>query len=100
MADLVAGDTNSTLRVTCFQADKVTPLDLTGATVQLKYRIGGGGLQTKTMTITSATVGKAEYKFLAGELTTGTMEFEVAVTSGGLVVTSQSTATLTIRAAL
>lgn len=90
--EFVAGDTGSKLVVTCKDKGTGDLIDLTGATVRLKYRIAGGSLATKTMSIQSpSTSGKAEYLFLAGELTDGEMVGEVEITDGEGKVTTQVT---------
>lgn len=91
MADMVAGDTNRTLRVTCTSGGTV--IDITGATVVLRWRIttmGGkpGALQTANMTLTTPASGIASYTFTADQLKPGKMTAEVQITSGGLVLTS------------
>lgn len=80
----VAGDTGSKLRVTCKNDADSSVIDLTGATVKLKWKDSSGTLQTRTMTLlTPATNGQAEYLFLPGELFAGTMDFEVEITDAG-----------------
>ncbi len=98
----VAGDTGSKLKVTCKNDSDSTVINLTGATVKLKWRGSGGTLQTKTMTIlTPATNGQAEYQFLTGELFAGTMDFEVEITdSGGKVIRCLDLISEKVRAAL
>lgn len=100
--ELVASDTGSKLVVTCKDNDTKAVIDLTGATVKLKYSISGGALQTKTMTVqTPATNGKAEYQFLAGELSAGAMQAEVEITDAtGKIITSLDLLTIPIRARL
>lgn len=95
----VAGDTGSKLVATCKDNETQALIDLTGATVRAKYRIDGGALQTKVMTVLSpATNGKAEYLFLAGELTAGVMRVEIEITDGsGKVITSIEAFLLKIR---
>lgn len=100
----VAGDTASVLRVACKDdyGDGTTlqPVDLTGAVIKLKYRIAGGALQTKTMSLVgAATDGVVEYKFGTGELTAGDMIAEVEITfASGDIVTSVLQLNLPIRA--
>lgn len=103
--DLVAGDTGSLHGpVTC--VDKAGAIiNLTGATVLLKYKITLNGVegseQVKTMTINApATAGIAQYQFLAGELTEGIQKGFVHVTdSGGFINSELCKFTKTIRAA-
>jgi hypothetical protein len=94
----VSGDTNSVLTVTCTRADTLAALNLATATVALKWRIDGGTLQTKTMTVTDAANGIATYTFTTGELTAGLMVAEVEVTDGGKVISSAETMRFTVRA--
>lgn len=85
---LFVGDTGRVLQVTL--QDDGTAIDITGATVQLLYRIdGGGSITTKTMTITNAISGIAEYTFLAPDLTEeGVFQYQVRLTdSGGAIST-------------
>lgn len=98
--EFVAGDTGSKLIANCKNNEMKAVLDLTGATVKVKYRISGGALQTKSMSILSpATNGKAEYLFLAGELTSGYMQGEIEITdASGKVITSLDPFVLEVRA--
>ena len=84
---LFVGDTGRALQVTL--QDAGTAIDITGATVQLLYRIDGGTITTKTMTITDAASGIAQYTFLAPDLTAeGTLQYQVKLTdSGGAIST-------------
>jgi BppU N-terminal domain len=93
----VAGDTNSVLTVTCKRADSGAVIDLAGATVSLKWRVDGGTLVTKSMTITDAPNGVCAYTFGTGELVAGIMVAEVAVTIGGKVTTSVEPFRFTVR---
>lgn len=86
-ADFIAGDTGSVLQVTCKDTDDVA-INVTGATVRLKYRIDGAALQTKTMTLVTAASGIVKYQFLADELTKGVMESEVEITDSSSKVTT------------
>ena len=98
----VANDTGSKLKVTCKNDADSTVIDLTGATVKLKWKNSSGILQTKTMTVlTPATNGQAEYQFLIGELFSGTMDFEVEITdSGGKITRCLDLIAEKVRAAL
>lgn len=102
--ELVAGDTGTVLVATVRKSSDKSVVDLTGATVRLKYTIDGGALATKTMTVTDAANGKAEYQFTTGELTAAadgesTMRAEVELTdSGGKVTTQLVPMNLPIRA--
>ena len=85
----VSGDTGSKLEVTCKDDDTGVVIDLTGSTVKLKWLDAAGALQTKTMTITDAVNGVVDYQFLATELISTQMKFEVEITdSGGKVLHS------------
>src|SRR5512145_3222151 len=94
----VAGDTNSVLTVTCKRADTGAPINLAGATVALKWRIDGGTLVSKSMTIVDAANGIVSYTFAAGELLEGLMRAEVEVTVTGKVTTSVEPFVFTVRA--
>ncbi len=76
----VSGDTGSKLEVTCKDDDTGVVIDLTGSTVKLKWLDAADALQTKTMTITDAVNGVADYQFLANELIETQMKFEVEIT--------------------
>jgi hypothetical protein len=67
--DFVAGDTATKLRRTIKNGQDGSVVDLSGATVKIKWRIDGGTLVTKDMTILDAAKGRVEYQFGAGELT-------------------------------
>ena len=97
--EFVENDTGSTLKVTCKDRQAGTVVNLTGATVKLKYTIDGGALATKTMTIqVPGTDGIATYQFLAVELVKGLMVAEVEVTdSGGKILTNLEPQTFLIR---
>ena len=100
--DLVAGDPGSKLVVPCKDNQTQGVIDLTGKTVQIRYKIDAGALQIKTMTVQApGTDGKAEYQFGVGDLTPGTMEAEVRLQNGlSDQITSVSTMRLSVRAAL
>lgn len=104
MADMVAGDTNRALRVTCNFAEALV---VTGATATLRWRIatvGGkpGELETASMSNLTPASGssstlQATYLFTSGQLQPGTLTAEVEVTIGGLVIRSDDTLSYTIR---
>jgi hypothetical protein len=101
MAEFVAGDTNSKIRLTFTRASDGSLLDLTGATVDLRWKIGAAPLTTSAMTlIVPNTLGQAEYLFTTGQLVAGTLTCEGRVTSGGKFVTSLEQPTLIVRTAL
>lgn len=102
MYQFVSGDTGSTLKVTCKNDGDSTIIDLTGATVKLRWKDSSSTLQTRTMSIVNpATSGIAEYQFLAGELFAGLMNFEVEITdSGGKIIRCLEIIAEKVRAAL
>ncbi len=81
MADLVSGDTGSTLLVTCTD-DSGAVIDLTSCTIKLRWQEAAGTVSDKTMTVVSAASGTCSYKFLTGELFAPAMSFEVEITDG------------------
>ena len=99
---LVQNDTGSKLVVTCKDNETKVVIDLTGATVRLKYKIDTGTLQTKTMTVPPpATNGKAEYQWLTAELTPGVLEAQIEITDAtSKVLTSLDPILLPIRTKL
>lgn len=82
--ELTAGDTGSRLQVTIKDSRDGEPVDLSGKTVELRYAINGGALQTKTMTVLDqlANKGKAEYQFAALDLQAGNLRAEVRLQPG------------------
>lgn len=77
---LIAGD-NTLFKITCKdQADAVK--NLTGLTVQYIFSIDGAAALTKTMTVTSAANGEAEYRYLDTDLSAGKLVGEVRLTDG------------------
>jgi hypothetical protein len=87
----VSGDTGSKLRVTCRNDSDNSVIDLTGATVALRwYNRATDAVIERTMSIINpATGGQAEYQFAAAELVAPEMDFEVRITdSGGKIVRS------------
>ena len=99
--DYVVGDNTKLIR-TCRDKDNANAIiNLTGATVLLKYSISGAALVTKTMSVPTPTNGKAEFEFLTPDLTVGEMKGAVEVTdSAGKVFTQLDPFTRTIRAKL
>jgi len=86
--ELVTGDTGSVLQVTCTDNERAAAIDLTGATVLLRWE-GDSAVVEKTMTIDDAAGGVVSYQFLAGEIIVPKMKFEVEITdSSGFVVTN------------
>ncbi len=101
--DLVAGDGT---KITLTFVDRVTqqPIDLTGKTAKLRYKINGGALQSRTMTPLNQTTnkGQAEYVLQAADLTaSGQMVGEGRVNDGEAdQLTSIETFTREVRGAL
>ncbi len=78
--DFVENDTGGKLRVTCKSAQGAA-IDLTGATITLKWRKADGQLETKPMsTVGAASGGIAEYQFAAAELFAPVMRCAVMIT--------------------
>lgn len=97
----VAGDTGSSLRVTCRDDDTGTTIDLTGSSVRLQWDDETGTLQSRAMTVVDALGGEAEYQFDAADLVAGVMRFEVEITNAaGKVLRSLSLLRETVRDAL
>lgn len=89
MYDFVTADTLSKLKVTCVKRSDGSPVDLTGSTINFKFRCGPGAIITRAMGITSAVNGQAEYTFAAGELAADDLSGEVEITTaGGFVMSS------------
>jgi hypothetical protein len=89
--DLVQNDTGSKLVIACVKRSDGQPVDLTGATVTLKFRSGPSAILTQAMTVTDATNGIAEYQFLTGELLADEFKAEVEVLdAGGKLLSSLS----------
>jgi len=94
----VSGDTGSKLQVTCKNDADNSIINLTGATVKLKWKDSAGLLISKTMTITNAVGGIAEYQFGTSELYAGAMSFEIEITdTSSKIITSLSLVDTTIR---
>ena len=101
MVDFVNDDTGSVLKVTC-KDNTNTVIDLTGSSVNLRWKSRIGIVQTKVMTLDGdPTTGIATYKFLAGELIQPHMEFEVEVTdSSGFIISNLNLITVNVRKGL
>lgn len=98
--ELVSGDTASALQVRCRDNQTKLPIDLTGATVRLKW-MSGANIVSRTMTIVDAVQGVARYQFATGELEPGDMRFEVEITdSGGKIMRSLDLIVESVRRAL
>lgn len=104
MADLVAGDGASVLRVTVRDSQSSEPVDLTGKPVILRYKLAGGAIVEKTMTVLDQVnaPGQAEYSFAVADLpTAGTLEYEVRINDGlASQLTSIDTGQLAVRSEL
>ena len=89
-AAFVEDDTGSMLRVPCVDPATKAPLNLTGATVTLKWKSRAGTLVQRTMSVPNPASGIAEYaSFVAGDLYAPAMDFEVLVTdAAGKQITS------------
>jgi len=97
MTDMVTGDTGSKLVVTCNDNDTSSVIDLTGASVVLRWE-GDTQVESRAMTITDAANGVAEYKFAAGEIIAPKMRFEVEITAGnGDIITNTALIELVVR---
>jgi len=85
--EFVEDDTGSKLEVTCKNDSDKSVIDLTGSTVKIRWKNLAGAVQEKTMTVTNAAGGVAEYQFAAGELEIGRNSYEIEITdSGGGVI--------------
>lgn len=97
----VAGDTGSVLRVTCTNDSDDTAINLTGATVALRWLNSAGTLVSQNMTIVTAASGIAQYQFTASELFAPSMSFEVRITDASSnVIRSLNLIDVNVRAAL
>ncbi len=98
MVDMVTGDTGTKYKITATDDQTGAVINLTGATVRLRWEDETGTVQTRVMTILVATAGTAEYQFLAGEIISGTMRFETEITdSSGYVISSLDLTSLVVR---
>tara|TARA_R100000808_G_scaffold930_2_gene4457 strand:+ start:1962 stop:2267 length:306 start_codon:yes stop_codon:yes gene_type:complete len=52
------------------------PVNLTAATVTLRFRFNGGSRLERAMTITDVAKGVAKYRFTAGEMVAGDLVFD------------------------
>lgn len=98
--EFTSGDTGSVLRVTCVNDDDESAIDLTGATVVLKWYSRAGTLVSQTMTLVTPASGICSYQFAAGELEAPAMSFEVQITdASSKVIRSTATLDVDVRAA-
>jgi hypothetical protein len=96
-AHFVAADTAATLRVQCLDLETGDPVSLSGATVAIRWRIGGRPAVTRAMTVVDSAQGLAEYTFAAGELVCGVMRADVAITTTAGVQTCAEEVVLEVR---
>lgn len=97
MADFVAKDTASTLRVTCVD-DSGTAMDLSGCSANIRWKDDVGEVQTKAMTISDATAGECTYQFGEDELFAPGMSFETEITdSSGKKLSNVDLISVTVR---
>jgi len=103
-ADLVVGDGGTVLRVTVLDSETKQPMNLTGHTVTLRYRLNGGALAVKDMDLADqgTSPGQASYEFEAADVpSAGTLTYEVRLDDGtGDQLTSVAIQSLTVRAPL
>lgn len=101
--DLVEDDTGTVLQCTVRNKKPVQVVDLTGATVKIRWTINGGSPVEQDMEIEDAASGRVSYQFKVGDLavpsgTESAMRLNVVVTdSGGKVLTQLKPITYTIR---
>lgn len=100
--EFVAGDTGSTLQVTCKDNATGAVINLTGKTATLRWKNAGGALQSAAMTIASPATGIATYTFTSADLTAGLTQMEVRITDTATsnYVTQIDLFTAPVRAAL
>jgi len=77
---LVVGDTAKILEHTCVDQDQ-NPIDLTSATIRLKFRIGSGPWKVRLMVVFGSPVnGVVRYQWITGDLDdSGTLQYEVVI---------------------
>lgn len=96
--ELVTGDTGSVLQLTLKDNDTNTAINLTGATVTLRWENAAGTITSKTMTIVTAVSGIVQYRFLAGEIIYPRHKFEVEITdSSGYKISNLTLLEVTTR---
>jgi hypothetical protein len=93
----VAGDTNSKLQVTCKRTDTGAVIDVTTATVTLRWSVNEGTTTEDTMTKEDAVNGIVSYTWGTDELEAGILKCEVEIDSGGNVVTSLEAMRFSVR---
>ena len=96
----VEGDTASVVEIVCKDVDG-NIIDLTGATVRIRWKNTAGTIVEKEMTIVSAALGTAKYQFGVDELYPPRMKFEYTVTDvSSKVLTSQCLDVVAVRSKL
>lgn len=94
----VAGDENSTLRVTCKRSDTGVAIDVSTSTNKLFWSINDGTVIEDAMSLTGdGTDGIVEYTWGTDELAAGILKCEVEITSGGLPLTQLEMMRFTVR---
>ncbi len=101
-AELVKGDKGSKITVTCLNNQTGAVINISGKTVELRFKIGGGTLLTKTMTVTDGPNGVAEYQFTDTDLNdSGELSYEVRISPAAAdQATSVELGRITVRAPL
>jgi hypothetical protein len=95
--DFVAGDRNSKLQCTCVREADDTAIDVTTATVNLRWSMNEGTVTSSSMTKEDAANGVVSYTFGDGELVAGRLKAEVEILSGGLPLTSLEAMRFSVR---
>lgn len=87
---LVQSDSLPKIRATCIDAATGNPIDLTGATVNLKYQLNAGTTQTKSMIPQAPlTAGVAEYQVATGDFPNpGMAKVQIEIVNAGRIGTS------------
>ena len=80
MTDFVAGDTGSTLQTTCVDSITFRPIDLTNYSVAIKWRDVTNLVHSKNMEKHDAVNGVVNYTFVANELVSPSMLFDIVLT--------------------
>ncbi len=98
MGVLVTTDTGSKIRVTCVDGDTNQPLDLTANLVNLRWQDALGTVVSRSMVVSDALNGVAEYQFTTGEIIAPRMRFEVEIEDAfGNVITSTEVLIVPVR---
>ena len=101
MTDFVAGDTGSTITVTCKDKTTGIVINLTGSTVALKWEDSVGTVASAAMTVSAPLTGVATYQFTSTQLYSPSMTFEVVITDvGGKIVSNLDLIPVVVRARL